>query len=136
MPALGALVAQALPGPPSLWVALGAAVGLTGALLLLNVRSSAGRRRAALADDPPSPEDLPLVSPVTWAVLALALLAVGYHLIAHALGRTHMAAPLPWVLGVAAGAAALSLLTDWLEARGLRSADDAPRHSPPQEPPA
>lgn len=114
--------ALALAGPPALWIALGAILCLAGALSLLTVRAASARRSLDLADQPPAPADLALISPMTRAVAGFALIAIGYHLIMGAIGSAKMTAPLPWVVGVAASVCALSILTDVLEFRGLREA--------------
>ena len=57
------------------------------------------------------------------AVIALALIGVGYPFLAYALNWTHFRAPLGIAVGVAAAAVTLSILTDVLEKRGDKSSN-------------
>jgi|GEM_PF-6887483 len=122
---------MALAGPAPVWIALGAALCVIGAGMLFLLRSGSGRRSLDMADNPPDARDLALVSPMTRAVVGLSLLATGYHLIMHAIGKTALVAPLVWVVSVAAGMCALSLVTDVIEARGLRAAADEAANNAP-----
>ncbi len=64
------------------------------------------------------------LTPITHAVMALALIGVGYHFLAYAMNWHHFRAPLPIAIGVATAAVVLSIINDILEKRGDKSSSD------------
>ena len=64
------------------------------------------------------------LSPITHAVLSLALIGVGYHFLAYAMNWHQFRAPLGIAIGVATAAVVLSIINDILEKRGSKSSPD------------
>lgn len=96
-------------------IALGIIFATLGVALFITFRTDVlpeSLRRSALKH----------LSPITHAVLALALIGVGYHFLAYAFNWTHLRAPLPVAIGVATVAVVLSILNDIIEKRGDKSA--------------
>lgn len=98
-------------------LAAGIVFCVLGVVLFIALRTDAlpeSLRRSALRT----------LTPITHAVIALALIGVGYHFLAYAMNWTHLRAPLGIAIGVATAAVILSIINDVLEKRGDESSSN------------
>ena len=65
------------------------------------------------------------ISLVTWALISLSLMAIGYHIFVHTVGLSQFRAPLWIAMTVSGVVVAGSLMTDVIENRALDGKDDA-----------